>query len=44
MLWLNKHVYATKKLKHCTPFTGFNLVPYEYDEHECNKVMVLDHD
>lgn len=44
MLWLNKYVYATKKLKHCTPFTGFNLVPYEYDEHECNTVMVLDHD
>lgn len=33
-----------QKLKHCTPFTGFNLVPYEYDEHECNTVMVLDHD
>lgn len=44
MLWLNKYVYATKKLKHCKPFTGFNLVPYEYDEHECNTVMVLDHD
>lgn len=20
------------------------MVPYEYDEHECNKVMVLDHE
>lgn len=44
MFWLNKYVYVIKKLKYCILFIGFNLVFYEYDEYECNIVMVFDYD